>query len=642
MEKTNKIIGTLIVLISVVLLVGLASAEFVITNTTAFPVNVSHGNSYNVSFLVNNTFGYNVSNINISGNSSVGTWSSSVISFLNATGSTASSTVQLTLSIPSHTQSTTITPIITASNGTITNSTTFSNILLIESPSLSFPTSSQLTIDESINQTTITVTNNGNTNLNDVVLTIVNGTYFGFNVLNSSLGINAGQSKAFTVDVDSLTSSSTRIGSFSHTINATATGASTTGTLTIEKTYCRSGEQTQNNLIKIVEIEDRSSGDDWEWEPLKDIKIRVEVENNDESRKSVTVKMGLYDVDRNRFIDLSTEDRELDQTERIDDGDYQRFDFEFTLPANIDIDGDYRLYVKAYERGKEDTLCTSDFGDDYYQTIYIEADEEIVADEFVIPSFLFCGETNTISFKLYNIDLGDEELMRVQMYNQELGINVYTEQFELDNGENREIFFEFTVPEGIEAKTYRFNFYADYDYRESTSLYRKSGTLATYTLMVDGTKCKEPIPPTIGAALDSETVTMVGEDLVLEVTIKNTLNATTTFVVALDQYDSWASSASVTPSSIVLQAGETGNVTATLKPKKSGEQEFVVQAVYNGKVIERTIKVEIEGTEGFFSRFSLPSLAIGENPVYYLTIGIFVVLILIILILLVRFANKKE
>lgn len=394
--------------------------------------------------------------------------------------------------------------------------------------------------------------------------------------------------------------------------------------------YCKYG--VKGNLFEITGLED---DDDFEWAPLMDIEIEVEVENNDDSSKRVVVKLGLYDLTNNRFVEFVGGEDELDETIRIEEDDEEVFVFNFKLPADIDPDSDYKLYVKAYENGEEDTQCTSAIE----ENIDIESDEEVLMDELDFSSSVFsCGTTNTISFKVYNVGLGDEEEMRVSIYSQELSLDMDSEQFELDEGEDEEVYFDFVIPEGKEPKNYKFSVTVEYDYRESTDSFRDSESLGTYTIRVDGDKCKAMILPTITATLDSETETMVGKDLVVRLSIKNPL-ASTSFIMALEGYETWASSATLDLTKFNLEKDGTKAVTATFIPTKAGTQEFIVKAIYGGNVIEQKVIVSVEGSSSWISRVSE---AVKGNLTFYLTLAIFLVLILIIIILLVRFVNSRR
>lgn len=532
--------------------------------------------------------------------------------------------------------------LINATNGTENVSETKTITVTVNQTKSLEILSTGLSVYDGKNETTISVKNKGNVNLNSVELTITNSSDYGFNVLTSPQNINAGSTVNYLVKITKL-SSSTKLGSVQHSVLAKASdGTNATASLTLETSYCRAGEQ--GNSIKISEVDDRSSGDDWVWAPLKKVNIRVEVENNADVRRSITVKLGLYDVDKKKFVSLSTDEKELEQTIRIDKNDDEYYNFEFTLPADLRDGGNYRLYVKAFEKGKESESCTSystDLSNYYYQNIEIDYEEDVIIDEVEFPTFFTCGSLQSVSFKVYNLNLGDEEKMRVNVYSFELGLNVYSEQFELDEGESETISLNFLVPEGKEAKTYRIKVSVEHDYRESLDVYKDSTEVGVFSVRVEGDKCVLPLTsqPRISAKLSENTETKVGKDLSLEITLTNSLNTTQNFILSLDGYETWASSLSLNESSFTLNAGETKTIKATFRPTKAGTHEFTIKAVYGARTAEQKVSVTIEESIDWLSKLKRN---LKENATFYLTIGIFVVLILIILVIVLKYAVKKD
>lgn len=622
MERRIKL--SVLTFLAFVFVIGLASPlSFDISGETY--KNAVHGSSVSGSFIINNTnSSINFTQVNITSitpNFTIATPSGFSLNYSEVRSVSYSISIPKYLSKGEYTFKFNI----SAGNGTTTVSPEIGSITVnvSDSPSLSV---SSLKVYDNTNQTNIPVTNNGNRALS-VTLSVASSTEVSFSVPSPTQIINPGESKNFLVNIDSSKMGS-RLNSISHTITASATEVSATGTLTVDKSYCRYG--IVGDLVRITDVEDRSSGDDWEWEPLKDVRVRVEVENRADSRKSITVKLGLYDSD-GRSVWLSKDEKELDQTIRISDHDDAIFNFEFTLPADLSRNKDYRLYIKAYDKESEQCANT-------YETIDLDTDKEVIADNFDLPTVLFCGSTNQISFRVHNLDLGDEEIMRARVYNKELGIDLVSEQFELDNGDNEYVYFNLVIPEGKQSKSYKLTFYADYDYRESSDAFRSSEDIGSFTVRLEGDRCKSVPLSTIIANLDKDTKTGVGRNLSVKLLITNPSDIAS-FQVLLEGYDSWASSAVLDTPSFNLQKDGTREVTATFVPTKAGRQEFTVRTIVNGRITEpQTVSVDVGSSESIFSKtFS----NIRENLPFYLTVSIFVILILIILVLLIRFINSN-
>lgn len=489
-------------------------------------------------------------------------------------------------------------------------------------------------ISENDNSTKIKITNNGNTN-RDVSLSIANDT-IKYSVANSSLTIAPGEAKEFLVYVDSSAVSTTRMSSYTNTISILEDSVSVgTGKITFEKTYCRSGEKI--NDIKISSVEDRSSGDDWEWEPLKEIRLRIELDNLADTSKKAVVKIGLYNVNDNKFIEISEDSKEIEEAVRISSNDDARLDVAFVLPADFNMNDEYRLYVKAYESGKESSACTSKFDGAFYKQIIMDSDNDILVDQIEFPKLLTCGSTNTVSFRVFNFNLGDEELMRVGLYNKELGINIVSSQFELDEGENEEVSFDLRIPSNAAQKIYRFTIFADYDYRESSDNYRRSVDIQTISLNIQGSECTDSARPVISAKLESSAI--VGEDLVVAVTFKNNGNTSVSAIITPEDYESWAELVS-SAETITVDKSESKIVYFTFKPTKAGQQTFNLNVIYSGKSIDQPVTVIIEANTSWMSSIKEQFGAVGA----YLIVGIVALIALIILVLVIKliigFARK--
>lgn len=623
-KRISLLFGIFLLLLGIV---STVSADLVV-NSVPIGLTGNHGSTTSgvISIKYENS-SQNLSSVTLSGVN----LSFSPNNFQLINGETKNITV--TASIPQYNpvETKTFNFLINGTNGTyVTGLSSSFNVQVNASASLSIPAS--VSISEDQNQTTVVITNNGNIQQTNVALSIANGSYFGFNVLDGPQTINAGSSYTYTVKVVKLTSSSTP-GLVNHLMNITSSQSSLSGNLVVERSYCKYGEQ--GNSIRITSVDD---DDDFEWEPLMDVELEVEVENRADSSVKAVVKMGLYDLTEREFVEFASGDDELEETVRISDDDDEVVKFNFKLPATISPDNEYKLYIKAYESGEEDSECNSWVVED----VKIDSDYEVIMDELELPSLFVCGATNVVSLRVHNLELGDEELMRVNLYSSDLGLNVYSDEFELDEGDDEYVSLEFTIPENKEAKTYKITFYAEYDYRESSDTFRDSESLETYTITVGGDKCKLKSSPSIGANLQANTETVVGKDLTVEITITNPSDLdSSNFIVALEGYSSWASSVDLDQSSFNLAPGESKKIIATFNPTRSGEQEFVVKAIYGSRVQEQRITISVDESNSWISKIS-NAIGIKGNTTFWLTIGIFVVVIMIILVLLVRFINSTK
>src|SRR3989344_5946708 len=125
--------------------------------------------------------------------------------------------------------------------------------------------------------------------------------------------------------------------------------------------FCRLGEKGDLRITDFI-VNNLGKGDDDEWEPLD----KIEME-------------GEEDVTNN--FDFQDEEIDIGRI-REDDSETVTFVIE-ELPADLD-EGNYRIFVKAYEEGNEDEQCTSkssDFDNSNNNDLYHEI--EYVRDEDV-------------------------------------------------------------------------------------------------------------------------------------------------------------------------------------------------------------------------------------------------------------------
>lgn len=632
MEKTSKIfVGTLLLLAFLALFSFASASSFSVTGETS--KNANHSTTVTGYLTIKNTnSSVNFSEVKIISQNGSLSFSYSPNPF--SLNYNEEKNISYSIIIPAHLAQGTYNYnyTINATNNSVYNETQTGQITINVQPSSSLQIlNSPIVVYEGTNTTNIQIKNTGNTQLNNVVLTIENGT-IKYNVLTSAQTINAGETKTYSVFVDS-SAAGTSLRSYTNQVNATSGSVLATAQIKFEKSYCKYGKNS-SSFIRISDIEDRSSGDDFEWAPLKDISLRIEVDNNADVSKRVTVKVGLYDKIKEKFVELKDGEKELEQTIRIKDGDDEYFNFEFKLPADIKAENNrYVLYIKAFERGEESSTCDSD-----YKTISIDFDEDVVAEILELPNLLTCGSSAFASLRVFNLNLGDEEKMRVNLYSNELGLNLYSEQFELDEDESEVVSFNFVVPEGKEEKSYRITFYLEHDYRESLDSYKQQENLGTYTIRVSGDRCKPASQPLISAKLLNGTKTKVGENLEIEITISNTLSTQQNIVVSLKDYENWASSASLSETNFVLPANASKTIKATFVPKTAGNQEFNIRIVYGINSKEQKVSVSIEEAEE--NLFIKAYNHIKNNLTYYLTIAIIVLIIAIIFVLIIKTFKK--
>lgn len=410
--------------------------------------------------------------------------------------------------------------------------------------------------------------------------------------------------------------------------------------------FCDVG--TNGNSLRIESVDDERLDNDvkWEWHPLDTIKIKVYgVENGFEDTENIRVEYALYKNGVNVLDDIDTY-----STFSIKSEDEKNFVFEFQVPADTD-NGDYNLFVKAYLRGNEDSGCTSTIGatTPYYQEVTIEGGEGVVFDKNELDNVeTTCGETVNIDLTAYNIGTNDEESVLVNLYNNQLGIDLYKVITNLDQGDSDITSFTFDIPKNISEKTYNFNLETFYNYNgdsdcKETDIYCYDDSSSdldqsfTIPVTVKGNCIGSILNEDVSISYDvltAEEELKAGSEVQIKATYTNTGNQTTFYVAGLSGYEDWSSVIDMTPSSFTLVKGESRDVLITLKLDNgiSGQQTFNANALYNGDVKEKLISLDVAENTGF----SFTNFDFKNNKLLVWIVIINVILVILIIIVAIK------
>ncbi|MBI5803678.1 putative S-layer protein [Candidatus Pacearchaeota archaeon] len=497
----------------------------------------------------------------------------------------------------------------------------------------------------------VKVTNTGNVNLN------IDMTQAGdFDVIfsESSFVLNAGTSKDITVssiDLDDL--------SFGNNV-ATITAADSTQNvsksidLTVSQSFCEVGSVGGNLEISDVDFNNEGEGGDDTWQLLDVIEVEVRVDNDgNDDIKDIFVELGLFDnTGRNQISDLDFENADEEKIDlgRLNDGDDDRVTFRFRVPADIE-DGSYMFAVKAYSDDLgEDVECidtSSSLSDDIFETIDVERESDegkfiSFEDTMLNPEEATCGESVVLTTNVFNVGDEDQDQVKVNLFNTELGLNKMVEiRNDLDQGENERTSFEFVIPQGLEDKIYQLRMNSEYDYRSGS--YRQSSEEETLVpLRILGCSVDEEPSgensASINAVLDSDAV--AGDELVVRATITSLKSGTNTFLIDANDYESWSSLSDVSERILELDQGESKEVTFkfNLNADAEGSESFNIEVVSGSDVEIREVVVNIApGSSGGITGFA----GFGEGNTTLWIIGIVnVVLIILIIIVAVKVSRR--
>ena len=455
---------------------------------------------------------------------------------------------------------------------------------------------------------------------------------------------------ARAVDINVIDMSTLVFGDNVVTITArdtTEAAAKNVSTFTLRKSFCVAGARTTN--LTITDIELKNTGDDDEnWKLLDEVTIEVEVENNADDDEDVIVELGLFDnAGRNVVgkLDFSNDDEEEIKV-NINDDDSETVVFTFRVSPDLE-DGNYKLAVKAYgDDAGESNVCTdtsSNFDKTVFQTIKIENEDDegkfIAFDKIQFsPTEATCGDLVTLTLDAVNIGNEDQDRVKVTLKSTDLKLDVSQElRSGLDVGDDEQLSFTLTVPQGLADKTYTVDLSAEYDYR--SGIYREMLD-APHRVPLKVFGCTLQLSPStnvvsISAALTSDA--LPGKPMVVKVTLKNTASQEVTTLVNAKGYESWAKLSDVSQRIVTLAPSESKDVSMTFDVNKdaAGEQSFTLEVTTNDKIQTQQVAVALQGKESssFFS-------TLGENKLAWIIGIINLVLIIVIIIVAVKISQR--
>ncbi|MEK6899367.1 MAG: putative S-layer protein [Nanoarchaeota archaeon] len=445
------------------------------------------------------------------------------------------------------------------------------------------------------------------------------------------------------------------VSEFSRTLNIT--GISNAGsapftkivTLNFQTGFCSNGPAGANLSIKDVDVS--NSGDkDEEWMPLDVLSIDVDVENNgNDDIDDVIVEMGLFDsAGRNvvNDLDFTSSDEEEADLGNLGDDDDDTVSFEFKVPADFDS-GNYKLAFKAYS---DDTGQARDCSDEFQGKVFTsisvkkETDDEktIVVDDIELPAQATCGETISGAFTVFNIGSQNEDQVKIQMRNAQLGISQdFVIREDLDEGDDKTLEFNFEIPDSATDGNYNLEFTTFYDYDDNSDDYdvesedKFLGTLKVIGCSPDNTGNPGNVDSgsaSITASLDSDA--KAGEQLTITARVRNTGDSDGTFIIALSGYEDWASLDDVSERLLNLDAGESAEVTIVFNVDEDadGTQSFFIETDSNGSVDRQEVEVDVTSKSLSFD--------FGGNNLIWIIGAINVILLILVIVVAIRLAKR--
>lgn len=425
------------------------------------------------------------------------------------------------------------------------------------------------------------------------------------------------------------TASNFDYGSFSSSLNITEGSTITTIPLTFTSSYCSFGQVSEGDLDLDIEYEVKTGfGEDDEWYPLDKIEVTVNVENNaNEDLEDLTMEWCLYDEKAKKCV-LEDEADTFD----LDEDD----DIDVTFTIDLDADElnsnneDYTLIIKVYGDNQNE-LCR----EETEKSIKIIIEKNfVVVDGLEYSDSATCDSFFDIRGKAWNIGSKDQDDVYLNMYNRELGLNQRVELGDIDSFDSKTFNTQIKIPGNATDKTYSVLvsvYDKDDDIYESNK--GSDDKTSDFAIPVKVEGCKKQ-SASITAELSSETPkAVIGRQVIVEATIKNTGNTATTYTVDITGNSEWSSLADIDPKTITLNAGESKRVDIYLdidSDAEAGDKEFTIKTNQG----EQKVRITLEKT-------SLPNFF--KNYWLELLLGLVCLILLIaIIIVVVSIARKSD
>jgi len=426
---------------------------------------------------------------------------------------------------------------------------------------------------------------------------------------------------------------------------------------TEEYKFCQEGSITNDLKIKKVKIKNHGPSEDGEdetWFPLDRITVEVELENNgNEELEDIVFELGLFEEGSlaniaEDMLWMSEDDEEIEIGDIEEEGEDDEIEhtFEFRINPEEVEKGDYILMIKTYPDGDEDEICIDNSADlaetefgtsEYYAKIEIRKEDEdegraVVVDVEGMPLIKAqCDARIIINPKVWNLGDVDQEQVKVNLYNEELGIDLNEiVREDLDEGEKEQVEFSFTIPKDAKERVYFLEFRTYYEYDEDDDEYDENSDVFRAALKVEGNCIGEAPTVQITAELDPETPEAIaGKQVIIKTTLKNTGDTEATYLISISGNTAWSSLSDINPQSITLGAGESEDVSIILNVNDDaeGDKELTVRATYNGQTTEQEIALSI--TEGVPK--DIVTAHLKENWFIYLIVIVNIILIIAII-----------
>ncbi|MBI2507408.1 putative S-layer protein [Candidatus Woesearchaeota archaeon] len=386
-----------------------------------------------------------------------------------------------------------------------------------------------------------------------------------------------------------------------------------------------------------LNVKEPDNGDDFK--PGDEIKIEVDVENDADDNLDVALEAILYNLDEDEEIVTFESD-----TQEIKDGNDETFEFDLEVPRDFDGDEDdrYILFLKAVEDGDEDQNCNFESKTLDFKR---EKDDVIVRKATLNPTIAKPGEIVELTVEVENTGSNDQRDLYIQVSSSELGINLRSNEFDLDKSgdadDDLSRRFSLNIPANAAEKDYLIDIAA---VDEDDDTYDNGQSFVTLTVKSEGTTTTTGTGKSANLNIASQTkeIDAAKGSANLHILFTNNENKDLTAVVDIKTIGDWAEP--VTAQTVSLHPGD-NNLYFNLKLKDIEEGTYsasvtVRPAAGNDFDAKTTsLNFDVKGKQEGFGLGSLLN-GNGSTTVFWVIVDVILVVVALLVIKSVLFRKK--
>ncbi len=307
----------------------------------------------------------------------------------------------------------------------------------------------------------VRITNTGNQTLVIALTSTANADYK-LNFSQSALTITAGSYADVSATMyvpDNQDSGRETIGSI------TATATNVAGLVHTSSVYLTTENNLELSKIKI-EIDGGSAktvddGDDFDAKPGDDIVLKITVEN------TFGDSIEIQDIEVTVESDGDLDWDESEDVSDLDDGDDDTIEFSLSIDSDADED-EYDVTITV--QGEDENGAMHEETISFILNVERATHEISINTATISPQSVSCDRRFTIRTNIENTGSRDEDRVSLVFENDNLDIYQRWYGLELDEGDDLDKYYSFTLPSSTASGAYYFNIWTYYDSDEESDV----------------------------------------------------------------------------------------------------------------------------------------------------------------------------